>query len=115
MVERRDADGAVKGLAQGEDLPRFALGRDVARKNLPIIPQSFRGREAKHVERPADFVAGLLQTKAGLARDELGEFLSARLDGRAGSLQDGGTLEPRRRPGHRTARLDRGFRVRPST
>jgi hypothetical protein len=67
MVEGRDRGGATQWLACREDFSGFALGRDVRRKNLAVVPQRFHRRAAQHLHGPADLITRFPQTASPLS------------------------------------------------
>ena len=95
VIERRDANGASQRLAQRENLSRLALRRDVAGENLAIVPQRLHRGEPQHVQRAADFVAGLAQAESGFPGDEPGKLFASDFQMPSGLLKNLGALEAR--------------------
>jgi len=101
----------MQRLADGEDLPGFALRRDVTGENLSVVAQRFHAGEAENIQGASHFVAGLRQTQTRLAGNEAGEFFPAGCERGARPVQHGRALVAGGRARHRQACLNGGIRL----
>ncbi len=80
MVEGCDRRDDADGLALGEDLPRLALGCQIAGENLAVIENGKLAGQRIDVIGTAAFVKGVLLGKAELEGDEVREHVLAVAD-----------------------------------
>ena len=88
MVERGDRADRPHRFALGENLPRLALGCQVAREDLPVIENGKLPGQREHVIGPPGFVQRMLLADAKLQRQPVGDFLAPLADQFGGLEQD---------------------------
>ena len=77
VVKGRDGGDGTHRLALGEDLARFALGREIAGEDLPVIKNGELAGQREHVIGPPGLVKRVLLADAELERQHIGYRLAA--------------------------------------
>ena len=80
MVKRRDRrDDTEQGRALGVDAALFAMVRQVATEDLPIVLEHFIGTEQEDVADPARLVHSIFHAQPGFGGDQRGDSSLRRL------------------------------------
>src|SRR5262249_60333411 len=94
MIERRDGrDAAELRIAGSINAARLAVGSNVARVNLAIVPDRHLGCELVDIAGAANLVERVLEAEAGLGRDEMGDLLASLQQDFGRSRQDLAPIE----------------------